>query len=141
MSPVFTCPGFPDLMPRQTSYQVIVGPETPFEGNRRTNINDFRRGISNTILMVETSKSVPWMEPVDLPYANLDHGIVPLKSELWSVGSGHGGSAVVVMADGSVQSLNFSQKPEDIAVLKTMALRNDPNAKQQKEQKNETVPF
>ena len=130
MPSLFACPTSPDLMPRKTSYQVIVGPETPFEGNRRTGINDFERGLSNTILFVETTQGVPWMSPVDLPYANLDHGVVPLNSELWGVGGGHRGRAMVAMADGSVRTLNFSQKPEDVAFLKTMALLKEPNVPQ-----------
>ena len=127
MPSFFACSEFPNLRPRQTSYQVIVGPEAPFEGNRRTGLDDFERGLSNTILFVETTQGVPWMSPVDLPYANLDHGVVPLKSKLWGVGSGHRRGTAVAWADGSVRTLNFGQKPEDIAFLKTMALLKEPN--------------
>ena len=127
MPSLFACPTSPDLRPRQTTYQVIVGPETPFEGNRRTSIDDFERGLSNTILLVETTQGVPWMSPLDLPYANLDHGVMPLNSELWAVGGGHMGGVAVAMADGSVRSLGFSQKLKDVAFLKTMALLKEPN--------------
>jgi prepilin-type processing-associated H-X9-DG protein len=66
------------------------------------------------------------MEPTDLPYGNLDQGIVPLKSKHWSVGCGHRGGANVAMADGSVQTLVFSQKPEDVTMLKRMTWLKEP---------------
>jgi len=124
----FACPSYPDLWkrPGRTSYTVIVGPDTPFEGNRRSTFDDFERGLSHTILIAETSQSVPWMEPVDLPYANLNYGIVPLSSKQWSVGSGHDGAACFVTADGSVQTLNFSKKPDDVAELKRMTWLKEP---------------
>jgi len=124
--PFFICPVFSNLPPRHTPHQVIVGPETPFEGNRRSKIDDFERGLSHTILIAEASRSVPWMEPTDLPYENLEHGVVPLKSQHWSVGSGHRSGANVAMPDGSVRTLVFSQKPEDVAMLKQMTWLKEP---------------
>ena len=138
----FVCPGFGDLQPGRTSYQVIVGPGTPFEGNRCSTYDDFERGLSHTILIAETSQGLPWMEPVDLPYTNLDHGVVPISSKHWSIGSGHRGhGAHVIMADASVQTLVFSNKPNNVAMLKQMTwLKATYSTPEKKEAAKEVIP-
>ena len=52
-----------------TFYQVFTGPDTAFElatGPRL--LDDFPKGTSVTILVVEASEAVPWTKPQDLDY-------------------------------------------------------------------------
>ena len=52
-----------------TFYQVFTGPDTPFgiaAGPRLP--DDFPKGISATILVVEAGEAVPWTKPQDVDY-------------------------------------------------------------------------
>jgi hypothetical protein len=52
-----------------TAYQIFVGPGAAFEGGKRLSFaKDFPDGTSNTLLIVEAAKPVPWTKPEDLPY-------------------------------------------------------------------------
>jgi RNA polymerase sigma factor (sigma-70 family) len=51
-----------------TYYQVFVGPGAMFEGDQGTRIQDITDGTSNTIMIVEAARPVPWTKPEDLPF-------------------------------------------------------------------------
>jgi DNA-directed RNA polymerase subunit RPC12/RpoP len=51
-----------------TKYQVFVGPQTMFEEGRRITIASVQDGTSNTLLVVEAAKGVPWTKPEDLRF-------------------------------------------------------------------------
>jgi prepilin-type processing-associated H-X9-DG protein len=51
-----------------TFIQVFVGKMAAFEGKTGRKIPEFTDGTSNTILVVETEKEVPWTKPADLPF-------------------------------------------------------------------------
>jgi hypothetical protein len=56
--------------PFTTNCQVFVGKGAAFEGERGLRIpRDFPDGTSQTILIVEAARAVPWTKPEDLPYA------------------------------------------------------------------------
>jgi hypothetical protein len=56
--------------PGHTYYQVFVGPGTAFEEGKVVHLpEDFPDGTSNTILVVEAGRAVPWTKPEDLPYS------------------------------------------------------------------------
>lgn len=61
--------GIPNGEPYTTFYQVFVGKGTAFEGKEGIPLADFPDGLSETILVVEAGKAVPWTRPEDLPYA------------------------------------------------------------------------
>jgi RNA polymerase sigma factor (sigma-70 family) len=52
----------------ETNYQVFVGPGAGFEKRKGMRIGDLTDGMSNTILAIEASTSVPWTKPEDLEY-------------------------------------------------------------------------
>src|SRR5262245_46018571 len=51
-----------------TYIQVITGVGTPFELGRTVKLTDFRRGSSNTILIMEGAEPVVWTKPEDIPF-------------------------------------------------------------------------
>ncbi len=86
-----------------TFYQVFAGPGAIFEGKRGTRLTDVSDGTSNTLLVVEAAKAVPWSKPEDLPYA--------AGSPVPQVG-GRDGSFNAGFADGSVR--RFTKRPKDV---------------------------
>jgi hypothetical protein len=54
--------------PGHTIMHVFVGRDAPFEGKEGLRIADFTDGLSNTILVIEAGKPVPWTKPEDLPF-------------------------------------------------------------------------
>ena len=81
MPSAYAIPGIGD--PMTTYYQVFVGDNTLFETRiakvqgdansvlapRAVTITDVVDGTSNTLLVVEAAKAVPWTKPEDLPYS------------------------------------------------------------------------
>jgi hypothetical protein len=69
MSPVYAAPGRRRGLRFRTFYQVFVGPGAAFERGRvvpyPAGIPD---GTSNTLLIVEAGRAVPWTKPEDLEY-------------------------------------------------------------------------
>jgi hypothetical protein len=61
-------PGAEALDPEVTFFQVFTGPQTPFPRGRSVSLRDFTDGSSNTFMIVEGGKAVPWTKPEDLPY-------------------------------------------------------------------------
>jgi hypothetical protein len=55
--------------PYHTVVHVFVGKGAAFEGREGLRFDaDFLDGMSNTLLLVEAGKPVPWTKPEDLPY-------------------------------------------------------------------------
>jgi len=51
-----------------TSYFVLTGPETIFDGDR-PNTADIHDSSASTLLLVEAKRNTPWTKPDDIPYA------------------------------------------------------------------------
>lgn len=83
--------------PFTTFYQVFVGEGTAFEPHAELRFNaDFPDGTSNTFLIVEAGKAVPWTKPEDLAYSK--------DRALPKLGGIFKGSFRAALADGSVRS-------------------------------------
>jgi RNA polymerase sigma factor (sigma-70 family) len=80
-----------------TFYQVFTGPKTMFDGSRGLAYRDIPDGTSNTALVVEAGKPVPWTKPEDLPYQ---------ANNLPKLGGMFGGGFNLLIADGSVRFVN-----------------------------------
>jgi hypothetical protein len=57
-----------DVPKHSTYYQVFVGPGALFGGDDGPRLESVRDGTSFTIMIVESSKPVPWTKPEDLLY-------------------------------------------------------------------------
>jgi hypothetical protein len=51
-----------------TYYQVFVGPGAGFQKHQGTTIAEITDGTSNTLMVVEAGRPVPWTKPEDLTY-------------------------------------------------------------------------
>jgi prepilin-type processing-associated H-X9-DG protein len=114
----YACPSDPSLLkPGMTGYQVVVGPATAFTPDYRpVSFGDFLDGMSQTILVSETRRVVPWTKPEELT----SDSPLPLRG----LGSHHGyhnNGFNAVMADGSVHFLKGSIAP---SVLDALITRN-----------------
>jgi len=57
--------------PYETFYRVFTGKQTIFPGGGRSSrIPDITDGTSNTIMIAESAKAVPWTKPDDMPYSS-----------------------------------------------------------------------
>jgi prepilin-type processing-associated H-X9-DG protein len=109
---------FPDL-PGTTSYQVFVGPNTPFDRQGRS-LKEFS---ANTILVAEAAQPVTWSKPADLPYdpakplPKLGGFFTRAVEDLWGRKIGRKPGFNVLFADGSVR---FLRQDIDEAVLRSL---------------------
>ena len=120
MPEVFRCPSLPDSRASFTGYQVVVGPKpelgsigTMFEWARGVEIREVTDGTSNTVLVAETSRAIPWTQPDDPPFDR--DGPLP------QFGSGHSGGFHVIFADGAARFIKSSIESQ---ILKSLLTRD-----------------
>jgi hypothetical protein len=118
MPEVFRCPSLSDGRASFTCYQVVVGPKpelgsigTMFEWARGVEIREATDGTSNTVLIAETNRAIPWTQPGDPPFDR--DGPPPQFS------SGHSGGFHVIFADGWVRFIRSSIEPRTLKSLLT----------------------
>jgi len=99
-----------------TYYQGFVGKGAFFEGKQGLRFSDFTDGTSNTIMIVEAAKAVPWSKPEDIPFD-------PAKELPNLIRNGANGFQAA-LCDGSVRLISAKIKPE---TLKNLIIRNDGN--------------
>ncbi len=103
----FACPSGAGRATGRTGYLVVVGPateatsvNTPFEPARGVDLREITDGTSNTALVFETDRLVPWTRPDDLRWTK---GQPPP-----GLTSPHGGGSHVLFADGSTRFLKVN---------------------------------
>jgi prepilin-type processing-associated H-X9-DG protein len=88
----------------ETSYVMVVGPDTISDGPHSVNLGDITDGTANTIMVVEIKNSgIHWAEPRDLDFASMSFRINDPNGK--GISSDHPGVAYVVFADGHVGCL------------------------------------
>ena len=88
-----------------SSYFVLTGPKTMFSGKDGMKIPDITGGTSNTIMLVEATRDIPWTKPEDIDYD-------PAKP-LPKLGGHFAGGFCAAFADGSVRWIS-DQTPADV---------------------------
>jgi WD40 repeat protein len=97
----------PERKGSTTPFQVFVGPDAPFApGRPPPSASSFTDGTSNTILVAEGGKGVPWTKPDDLPFDP--------KKPLPALGGAFADGFYVGMADGSVRFVRKSVSEKTI---------------------------
>lgn len=99
MPKVYKLPGDSKTPADHTVFQVFTGPGTLFVENGQARIPaSIPDGTSNTVLIVEASKGVPWTKPEDIPYKP-PQPIAPL------LGGHFRSTFLVALVDGTVRYL------------------------------------
>lgn len=108
MPAVFRSPDAP-ADSTSASYFALVGPGTVFDDERGMDIRQIMDGTSNTILLVEAERDIPWTKPEDIPYDP--------KKPLPKLGE----ARLVVLCDGSVGRLSETIDEKTARALITRA--------------------
>ncbi|NLF69693.1 MAG: DUF1559 domain-containing protein [Candidatus Anammoximicrobium sp.] len=120
--PAYSCPASPASGPGslETSYMVVTGPNTVFEGSKACQFREILDGTSNTILVVEVAGTgVNWAEPKDLDASTL---VYPLGTPGgMTPASHHPGGLNVALCDGSVRFIAYAVSPQVFRALITKA--------------------
>jgi hypothetical protein len=119
MPAVFGCPAGPWRQAGETSYVVVVGPETdaysvntPFEPTRGADIRHITDGTSGTILVLETDKQIPWTKPDDVQWTK--------GAPLPHLASPHAGGSHAVFVDGATRFLKSTIEPRTFEAILTI---------------------
>jgi hypothetical protein len=83
---------------QHSAYFVFTGPDALFAGRQGPKISEITDGTSNTLLLVEAQREIPWTKPEDVPYAS-DQPLPP-------VGGLRPHAFIVAHADGAVRALS-----------------------------------
>ncbi|MBW3540517.1 MAG: DUF1559 domain-containing protein [Planctomycetes bacterium] len=97
-----------------TSYFALTGEGTVFDGDEGTRFREITDGPSNTILVVETKRDIPWTKPEDIPF---DPTRFDPEKPLPKLGGLHADGFNAAMCDGSVRFFSETVAEELIKQL------------------------
>ena len=106
---------FPSQPDETTSaaYFGIAGPETVFPPDHGVPFREITDGTSNTIMLVEAKRDIPWTKPEDIPYDSM--------GEMPRLGGYQKDGFNTAFADGSVHFVSEAVEPEVLQKLITIA--------------------
>jgi prepilin-type processing-associated H-X9-DG protein len=111
----YSCPSWADATRGKTTYMLLTGPGTLFDGDYAVDLDDMALpdGGKRTIIAAETtSPGVTWTQPVDLDVTKMAFQINSGPAE---IGSDHSGDvAMVLFADGHIDALSADITPEEL---------------------------
>ncbi|MBC8872564.1 MAG: DUF1559 domain-containing protein [Planctomycetes bacterium] len=119
MPPVFRNPNV-DPISTNTSYFALTSNGTVFSIEEGTRIRDISDGTSNTILLVEAKREIPWTKPEDIPYD-------PDK-KIPQLGGFEEKTFLTAFCDGSVRTIVQSVSEKTLRALITIADGQNPGA-------------
>jgi prepilin-type processing-associated H-X9-DG protein len=114
MPPTYVCPSRARVEPFTTTYQVFTGNGALFESGRDVGFAEVTDGLSNTLMVIEAKKEVPWTKPDDLPFDPA------AKAPLFGAGSLHPMGFNALLADGSVR---FLKNTIEMKVMRSLITR------------------
>ncbi len=98
-----------------TAYFAVTGPETIFFDAKGTKFQQITDGTSNTIMLVEAKRDIPWTKPEDIP--------VDADKPLPKLGGWTEGGFNATFADGSVRMVADKVDEDVLRALFTKAGR------------------
>jgi len=108
---------FDDPKSTNAGYFAIVGPGTVFDSKTGVSIREISDGTSNTIMLVESKRNIPWTKPSDIRFDP--------KKAVPKLGGYVEGEFVAGMCDGSVRPIPLAAVKD---TLKWLIIRNDGHA-------------
>ena len=127
MPSVYGCPADAGTGFGETSYLVITGPEFLFDADEGKGVDQIADGASNTLMVVEVSESsVNWLEPNDLDGSRLTFQVDTAGND--EIGSFHQGGANVLMADGSIRTLDSGTPAAAVRAMATIDAGDETDA-------------
>ena len=118
MPSCYRCPSESDPGAQGTSYRVVVGPGTMFPGEKTTTMDGITDGLSDTIMLVESSDSaVGWMEPTDLDVTQIKFNVNPGGAD--EISRRHSFGANVAFGDGNIAGLGDNVSSETVEAMIT----------------------
>ncbi len=123
--PFYRCPSDATSSHTHTSYVVITGPGTVFDGSQQTSFAEIPDGSSNTFLVIEVpGLEIEWAEPRDI---TLDELLAHIKAAKAGQSRGnHPRGIQAAFCDGSVHFIYFDEPEELFRVLASKDDGRDP---------------
>jgi len=119
MPDVFNCLSVEVPGHQETSYVMIVGPNTISDGPTARKLSAITDGTSNTIMIVEASnRNFDWLEPIDLKADEISYQINDGSGT--GIGSAHPKGVNMLFCDGSVLFMSNMVPPEDVKAMSTI---------------------
>jgi hypothetical protein len=107
-----------------SSYYALTGPSTIFSGKEGTKILQITDGTSNTLMLVEAKRDIPWTKPEDIPYAaDLAPAGSPSRyatnAPLPKLGGHYPDVFLAAFCDGAVRAISQEIDPTQLRYLMT----------------------